>query len=113
MRQVCLHPGLCKLDAASNIEENAKFEALFEKLTILLNNGRKILIFSQYVEMLRFIAEKLTEVSIPYVELTGQHTADARTRSVQKFQETDVQIFLISLRAGGVGLNLTKAESRL
>lgn len=111
VRQVCLHPGLCKLDAASNIEENAKFEALFEKLTILLNNGSKILIFSQYVEMLRFIAEKLTEVSIPYVELTGQHTADARTRSVQKFQETDVQIFLISLRAGGVGLNLTKADT--
>lgn len=61
--------------------------------------------------MLNLIGLELTKRSVDFVELTGDHTAEMRRRSVQKFQETDVPSFLISLQAGGEGLNLTKADS--
>lgn len=111
LRQVCAHPALLKLDAAKDVSENAKFDALFEKIEDLLAANQKILIFSSYVSMLQLIGKALKVSGIPFVELTGEHSAEARARSVQKFQATDVPVFLISLQAGGEGLNLVSADT--
>lgn len=111
LRQVCLHPGLLKLEATEDVVENAKFEALLEKIDDLLSAGKKILIFSQYVSMLAFIGDALRARSISFVELIGENSPDLRNRNVQKFQETDVPVFLISLLAGGEGLNLPSADA--
>lgn len=111
LRQVCLHPALCKLDAAKVVDAGGKFAELFERIADFLVKGRKLLIFSQYVEMLKLISDELTLRTVPFLKLIGDLPIDERTRMVQQFQESDVQIFLISLLAGGYGLNLTKADT--
>lgn len=111
LRQVCLHPSLCKIAEAKDVKDSAKFQALFERLSLLLEGKRKVLIFSQFVEMLELIGEELKQHSIPYLKLIGDIPLDDRTRIVQEFQETEVQVFLISLLAGGHGLNLTQADT--
>ena len=75
----------------------------------LIDEGRRILLFSQFTEMLGLIEEAITKVGIPYVKLTGQ-TKD-RATPVQQFQSGEVPLFLISLKAGGTGLNLTAADA--
>nr|WP_249412601.1 C-terminal helicase domain-containing protein [Erwinia rhapontici] len=75
----------------------------------LLAEDRRILIFSQFTTMLGIIAEELQKARIPYVILTGS-TRD-RTEPVRRFQQGEVPVFLISLKAGGVGLNLTAADT--
>lgn len=75
----------------------------------LIEEGRRILLFSQFTGMLDLIAVALNEAGIPYVVLTGDVT-DRRT-PVKRFMQGEVQLFLISLRAGGVGLNLTAADT--
>lgn len=78
-------------------------------LTDLLAEDRRILIFSQFTSMLSLIAEELQKARIPYASLTGS-TRD-RTEPVRRFQQGEVPVFLISLKAGGVGLNLTAADT--
>ena len=73
----------------------------------LIEEGRRILLFSQFTEMLGLIEEAITKAGIPYVKLTGQ-TKD-RATPVQQFQSGEIPLFLISLKAGGTGLNLTAA----
>ena len=75
----------------------------------MVEEGRKILIFSQFVSMLELIEEKLKQADISYTKLTGQ--TQKREEAISRFQEGDAQIFLISLKAGGVGLNLTAADT--
>ncbi|MBX9570316.1 MAG: DEAD/DEAH box helicase [Candidatus Obscuribacterales bacterium] len=111
MRQVCLHPRLCKLEVAKDVKESAKFKTLFERMDELLIRGRKLLIFSQFVEMLDLISDELTHRSTPFLKLVGDVQIDDRTRMVREFQESNVQVFLISLHAGGYGLNLTEADT--
>ena len=76
---------------------------------MLLGEGRRVLIFSQFTSMLALIEAQLTQAGIPYVLLTGD-TAD-RSTPVRRFQAGEVPVFLISLKAGGIGLNLTAADT--
>ncbi|PWK81205.1 DEAD/DEAH box helicase [Fulvimonas soli] len=109
LRQVCCDPRLVKLEAARGVRESAKFELLMDMLPALLAEGRKVLLFSQFTEMLKLIADELDRRRIRYVMLTGE-TRD-RAEPVQRFQDGDVPLFLLSLKAGGVGLNLTAADT--
>jgi superfamily II DNA or RNA helicase len=109
LRQVCCDPRLVKLEAARGVRESAKFELLMDMLPALLAEGRRVLLFSQFTEMLKLIASELDRRRLSYVTLTGE-TRD-RAEPVQRFQDGDVPLFLLSLKAGGVGLNLTAADT--
>ncbi|MFC5742529.1 DEAD/DEAH box helicase [Dyella tabacisoli] len=109
LRQVCCDPRLVKLEAARGVRDSAKFELLMDMLPALLAEGRKVLLFSQFTEMLKLIAHELDRRRIRYVTLTGE-TRD-RAEPVRQFQEGEVPLFLLSLKAGGVGLNLTAADT--
>lgn len=109
LRQVCCDPRLLSLESAQKINASAKLEFLMEMLTELVDEGRKILIFSSFSSMLKLIEEELKKENMAYVKLTGSTTD--RPTPIQQFQTTDVPIFLISLKAGGTGLNLTAADT--
>lgn len=109
LRQICCHPPLLKSEDTKKITASAKLEALTELIENLLQEGRRIVIFSQFVEMLKVIEKTLQKKGISYSMLTGQ-TKD-RATVVNQFQEGQTEIFLISLKAGGVGLNLTAADT--
>ena len=110
LRQICCHPQLLKLPASQQVAESAKLEYLTsELLPTLLEEGRRILLFSQFTSMLTLIEAHLEKEKIPYLKLTGQ-TQD-RATLVKKFQTGEIPIFLISLKAGGTGLNLTAADT--
>ncbi|WP_429501185.1 SNF2-related protein (plasmid) [Robbsia andropogonis] len=109
LRQVCCDPRLVKLRQAARIKESAKLELLLDMLPELIEEGRRILLFSQFIGMLDLIAAALDAAQIPYVVLTGE-TSD-RVTPVRRFQQGEVPLFLISLKAGGVGLNLTAADT--
>ena len=109
LRQVCCDPRLLKNSPAGAPPSSAKFDHLMEMLPAMVENGRRVIIFSQFVEMLELIGQALTEAGLPLVKLTGQ-TKDRET-PVKRFQAGEVPIFLISLRAGGTGLTLTAADT--
>jgi SNF2 family DNA or RNA helicase len=111
LRQVCCDPRLVKaLPAKKNSAAvSAKLTDLMQMVDDLLEEGRKILVFSQFTSMLGLIEEELEARRIPYAILTGE-TRD-RAAQVAAFQQGAVPIFLISLKAGGVGLNLTAADT--
>lgn len=107
LRQVCCHPAL--IDEKHKFEESAKMNALFYLLDQLKEEGHKVLVFSQFVSMLDIIRNRLIDEDRPYSYLTGQ-TKD-RHEVITDFQETeDANVFLLSLKAGGSGLNLTAAS---
>lgn len=109
LRQVCNHPQLLSLPSAKTVKESAKLEYLMETLPEMIEEGRKILIFSQFTSMLALIEAELIQQKITYVMLTG--SSKNRQDIVEKFQSGQVPVFLISLKAGGVGLNLTAADT--
>ncbi|WP_395794650.1 DEAD/DEAH box helicase [Aquimonas sp.] len=109
LRQVCCDPRLVKLAHARTVAESAKLDLLLDLLDNLLAEGRRVLVFSQFAEMLGLIQQALKERGIEPLLLTGQ-TRD-RTSLVERFQGGEVPVFLISLKAGGVGLNLTAADT--
>ncbi|MDQ7048458.1 MAG: DEAD/DEAH box helicase [Enterobacterales bacterium] len=109
LRQVCCHSNLIKLDSAQKLNSSAKISWLKTRLPSMVEQGRRILLFSSFTSMLDIIAEELTEMSISYLMLTGK--TKQRGRLVEQFQKSKVPIFLISLKAGGVGLNLTAADT--
>ncbi len=109
LRQVCNHPKLLSLKGAKNINQSAKLDYLMETLPEQIDEGRKVLIFSQFTSMLSLIEAELIAEGIDFVKLTGSTTN--RQAVVDKFQQGEVPVFLISLRAGGVGLNLTAADT--
>jgi superfamily II DNA or RNA helicase len=109
LRQVCCDPRLLKLDAATGIDESQKLDALLEMLESLVEDGRRILLFSQFTSMLDLIVPELEKRNLPFVELRGD-TRD-RVTPVARFQNGEVPLFLISLKAGGTGLNLTAADT--
>jgi len=108
MRQVCCDPRLLKSEEESP-PSSAKLEMLKEMLPEMIEEGRRILLFSQFTGMLKLIEAELQALKIDYVTLTGQ-TKD-RATPIDRFQGGDVPLFLISLKAGGVGLNLTAADT--
>ncbi|MGC2774385.1 MAG: SNF2-related protein [Bradyrhizobium sp.] len=108
LRQVCCDPQLLKLD--DKVERpSAKLDRLMEMVEELLSEGRKIIVFSQFTSMLALIEARLKAADIDYELLTGD-TRD-RKRAIEAFQNGDSPVFLISLKAGGVGLNLTAADT--
>lgn len=110
LRQACCDPRLLKLAAAKTAKaQSAKLARLLELLPPMLEEGRRVLLFSQFTSMLALIEVELTRLDVPYVLLTGD-TRD-RTVPVRRFQACEVPLFLISLKAGGVGLNLTAADT--
>lgn len=109
LRQVCCDPRLVKLDQAQRVKHSAKLDLLMTLLPEMVEEGRKILIFSQFVSMLELIEKELKQKSISYSMLTGK--TQKREVAIDAFQEGDAAVFLISLKAGGVGLNLTAADT--
>ncbi|MFA7495932.1 MAG: DEAD/DEAH box helicase [Acidithiobacillus sp.] len=109
LRQVCCDPRLLKSEKARKVQESAKLALLTEMIPELLAEGRRILLFSQFTEMLALIRARLDKMHIAYVELNGS-TQDRKT-PIAQFQHGEVPLFLISLKAGGVGLNLTAADT--
>ncbi|RFC37459.1 MAG: Superfamily II DNA or RNA helicase, SNF2 family [Candidatus Nitrotoga sp. LAW] len=109
LRQICCDPRLLKLPAAKQVTHSAKLELLMSLLPDMVEEGRSILLFSQFTSMLTLIELELAKFNLPYVKLTGD-TRD-RATPVQRFQSGEIPIFLISLKAGGVGLNLTTADT--
>jgi hypothetical protein len=123
LRQVCCDPRLIKVGRGGAVEDgpgtaapaatkaipSAKMELLLDLLPTLVEDGRRILLFSQFTEMLSLIEAEVTKLKIPYLKLTGD-TKD-RSALVTQFQTGDMPLFLISLKAGGVGLNLTAADT--
>lgn len=109
LRQACCHPNLVKLDEAKKVNESAKLSFLLEVLPEMLEEGRKVLIFSQFTSMLAIIETALKKIKIKTTKLTGQ--TRKREEAIEEFTSGRADVFLISLKAGGVGLNLTEADT--
>lgn len=111
LRQVCCDPYLLKGAHAPETMERAKLEMLCDLLPGMLAEGRRVLVFSQFTEMLELIAAQLELLELTFISLTGKTPVKQRGALVAEFQNKSVPIFLISLKAGGVGLNLTAADT--
>ena len=109
LRQACCDPRLLSLPQAKKVKESAKLELLMNLLPEMIAEGRKVLLFSQFTTMLALIEDELNKSSIRYSKLTGE--TRNRDKAISAFQEGDADVFLISLKAGGVGLNLTAADT--
>ncbi|PWY57414.1 helicase [Legionella qingyii] len=110
LRQVCCDPRLLSLpEAEIAYGTSAKLEALMDLLDNLVGEGRRVLVFSQFTSMLQLIEAELHTRNYDYLKLTGQTLN--RQAMVEKFQEGKTPVFLISLKAGGTGLNLTRADT--
>ncbi len=109
LRQICCDPRLVKVSAKALSGTSSKLDDLLEMVAEMISEGRRILLFSQFTSMLDLIKPALASGSIPFVELRGD-TAD-RAEPVRRFEAGEVPLFLISLKAGGRGLNLTSADT--
>jgi SNF2 family DNA or RNA helicase len=109
LRQVCCDPRLVRVSSARRVAQSAKLSFFYRMLTQLLAEKRRVLVFSQFTSMLGLIAEGLGERGIAHLMLTGS-TQD-RQAKCDAFQEGAADVFLISLKAGGTGLNLTSADT--
>lgn len=113
LRQICCDPQLLGLshqvDPTDELQgKSAKMTWLRDKIPSMIEEGRKILIFSSFTTMLDKIAAELDDIKVDYLQLTGK--TRNRDSLIERFQQGDVPIFLISLKAGGAGLNLTTAD---
>ena len=106
---MCCHPQLVPLDAAKKVNASAKLDQLMTLLPEMLAEGRRILLFSQFTSMLTLIEAELKKRKLPWVKLTGQ--SQQRDAIIEQFTSGQVPLFLISLKAGGVGLNLPQADT--
>ncbi len=109
LRQVCCDPALVKTEAARSVTDSAKRARLRELLGELVAEGRRVLVFSQFVEMLRLIEADLVAAGISHLTLTGQ--TQNRAEVLDSFAQGEAAVFLLSLKAGGVGLTLTEADT--
>lgn len=107
LRQICCDPSLCYegYDGSS-----AKLETCMELVSQAIDGGHRVLLFSQFTTMLDIIAKRLASEGFSTLMLTGSTSKEARERLVRRFQAGEGDVFLISLKAGGVGLNLTSAD---
>ncbi len=109
LRQVCCDPRLVGLEAARFVRDSAKLARLMQLLETHLEVGRRVLVFSQFTSMLSLIGQALGERDVDYLELTG--ATQNRQAKVDQFERGHADVFLISLKAGGTGLNLTSADT--
>ena len=108
LRQICCHPATF----ASNYHGGSgKLDLLMEQLPDILEGGHSVIVFSQFTSMLSIIAHELKQRNIPFFYLAGSTSAQERKREVKEFNRGEVKVFLISLKAGGTGLNLTGADT--
>ncbi len=111
LRQVCCDPYLVKGSDLAPDMERAKLHALTDLLVPLVDEGRRVLVFSQFTELLELIADALSALRMPFLSLTGNTRPAQRGQVVRRFQSLEVPVLLVSLKAGGVGLNLTAADT--
>ncbi|CAN5745744.1 hypothetical protein BH11PSE8_BH11PSE8_20950 [soil metagenome] len=111
LRQVCCDPYLVKGTSMPAAMERAKMTLLLEMLQELADEGRRVLVFSQFTEMLMLVQAELAAIALPCLMLTGETPVDQRGAVVARFQAREFAVFLLSLKAGGVGLNLTAADT--
>jgi SNF2 family DNA or RNA helicase len=109
LRQVCCDPRLVRMEAARFVKTSAKYDLLMELLERHLGSGHRVLVFSQFARMLGLIAHGLQERGVAHRVLTG--ASDNRQRLVDDFEGGRADVFLISLKAGGTGLTLTRADT--
>ncbi len=107
LRQICCHPALCLPDYKG---ASGKLEMLMDLLPSALASGRRVLLFSQFTSMLKIIRRRLEAENIPYLYLDGGTPAHERLALCDRFNAGGENVFLISLKAGGTGLNLTGAD---
>ena len=108
LRQICCHPGLFVEDYQ---EGSSKLDQCMEIIEEATKGGHKILLFSGYTSMFEIMEKELKQLGIQYFKLTGSTKVEERIRLVDEFNENpDIKVFLISLKAGGTGLNLTGAD---
>lgn len=107
LRQICCDPHLCYENYTHG---SAKLETCMELLQNAINGGHKVLLFSQFTSMLEILQKRLEEENIGYYSLTGATGKEKRAALVADFNKNEVPVFLISLKAGGTGLNLTAAD---
>ncbi|MBQ9068804.1 MAG: DEAD/DEAH box helicase, partial [Eggerthellaceae bacterium] len=107
LRQLCCDPSLLYEDYKGG---SAKLETCIDLVRTAVEGGHAVLLFSQFTSMLDIIAPRLVSEGIAHLMLTGATSKEERVRLVQRFQDGEAQVFLISLKAGGVGLNLTAAD---
>ena len=107
LRQICCDPALCYENYRGG---SAKLETCMDLIRNGVNGGHKILLFSQFTSMLRIIEKRLSQEEIACYTLTGSTPKEERLRMVDSFHTDPVPVFLISLKAGGTGLNLTAAD---
>ena len=111
LRQVCCDPYLLKGADMPATMERAKLDMLCDMLPALVAEGRRMLVFSQFTAMLALVEAALTTLKLPWLSLTGKTPPAQRGAVVAQFQNKSAPILLISLKAGGVGLNLTAADT--
>ena len=109
LRQVCCNPRLLKLEAAKKVEDSAKLTRLMDMLPAMIEEGRRILLFSQFTSMLSLIEAELKAQKIDFLKLTD--CTKNRAELVDRFQMGASPLFLIGLKAGGSGLNPTAADT--
>ena len=107
IRQICCDPHLCFENYNG---QSAKLESCLELIDSAIEADHKILLFSQFTSMLKIIEERLLEKEIRFYKITGATSKKDRIGMVKQFNDDDTPVFLISLKAGGVGLNLTGAD---
>lgn len=108
LRQICCHPATFVENYAG---DSGKLELLMEQLPVILESGHRVLIFSQFTSMLKIIAQRLDEKEISYFYLDGATKTEERRGMVERFNNGEKELFLISLKAGGTGLNLVGADT--
>lgn len=109
LRQICCHPSLCYEEYAKG---SSKLDSCLELVDEAISGGHKVLLFSQFTSMLEILEAELKKAHVAYYKLTGSTSKEKRAEMVEKFnqEEEGVSVFLISLKAGGTGLNLTAAD---
>ncbi len=108
LRQICCHPGTFIENYTGG---SGKLDVLMEMLPDILMGGHHVVLFSQFTSMLSMIADKLQEEGISYYILQGSTPVDERRKMVRSFNQGEVPVFLVSLKAGGTGLNLIGADT--
>ena len=109
LKQICNHPAQYLHQAGPVAGRSGKLDALEELVPVIIAEGDSVLVFSQFVECLTLIETRLRDLGIATRFLHGKISAKRRSVMVEEFQAGEVPVFLLSLKAGGVGLNLTRA----
>jgi len=108
LRQIANHPVMAEEDYE---KDSGKFQDIIHRMELIRKSNHKVLIFSQFVKHLNLFKDWLEKEKLPFAMLTGSTPTDKRPKEIKKFEENkEVQFFLISLKAGGAGLNLTAAD---